>query len=212
MGREFDHLFDEWASHYDDTVTGTDEQYIEVFLDYERILRAVASRVKGFILEFGVGTGNLTSLLLAKGNLVTGIEPSQQMRKKAKEKLPFLTLINGDFLHFPVPKERIDGLVSTYAFHHLTDSEKEQAIALYSSLLPACGKIVFADTMFPTLQDKKKILHDAIDKGYDRLADDLQTEYYSTIPYLHSILDKHGFDVTFKQYNRFVWVMEAVKR
>ncbi len=65
-----------------------------------------------------------------------------------KEKLPKeFSITEGDFLSFEVPNS-IDTIVSTYAFHHLTDDEKNVAIAKYSQLLNKGGKIVFADTIF----------------------------------------------------------------
>ena len=68
MGREFIELFEEWSEYYDDTVSGHDEEYREVFKDYEQILERVVGRAKGHVLEFGVGTGNLTVLLLQAGS------------------------------------------------------------------------------------------------------------------------------------------------
>lgn len=39
MGREFLSLFDHWAESYDETVSGHDEQYEEVFRRYPAILK-----------------------------------------------------------------------------------------------------------------------------------------------------------------------------
>lgn len=36
MGKEFIELFEEWAKTYDDTVTGHDEEYKDVFLYYDQ--------------------------------------------------------------------------------------------------------------------------------------------------------------------------------
>ena len=211
MGREFDQLFDEWAANYDETVSGSDDQYTEVFSNYDTILETVASLAEGSVVEFGVGTGNLTARILEKGHQVLGIEPSGEMRKEAKKKLGFLSIVDGDFFQFPT-EEQIDTFVSTYAFHHLTDEEKEEAIALYSSLLKSGGKIIFADTMFLTVADKQAAINKAEDDGFDRLAEDLRTEYYTTIPYLQSVLETHQFHVRFEQLNPFVWLMHATKQ
>ena len=211
MGREFDQLFDEWAANYDETVSGSDDQYVDVFLNYDHILETVASHAEGSVIEFGVGTGNLTARILEKGHQVLGIEPSVEMRKKAKKKLGSLSIVDGDFYQFPTDNQ-VDTFVSTYAFHHLTDEEKEQAIALYSSLLKSGGKIVFADTMFLTPADKQAAINKAENDGFDRLAEDLRTEYYTTIPYLKTVFENHQFHVTFEQLNAFVWLMHAIKQ
>ena len=103
MGTEFNGLFDEWAHTYDSFVQGEDIQYKEVFAHYEDILEDVVNKSFGNVLEFGVGTGNLTNKLLLAGRTVYGIEPSREMRMIAKEKLPKeFSITEGDFLSFEV--------------------------------------------------------------------------------------------------------------
>ncbi|HDR4420321.1 TPA: class I SAM-dependent methyltransferase [Bacillus cereus] len=212
MGTEFNGLFDEWAHTYDSFVQGEDIQYKEVFAHYEDILEDVVNKSFGNVLEFGVGTGNLTNKLLFAGRTVYGIEPSREMRMIAKEKLPKeFSITEGDFLSFEVPNS-IDTIVSTYAFHHLTDDEKNVAIAKYSQLLNKGGKIVFADTIFADQDAYDKTVETAKKRGFHQLANDLQTEYYTRIPVMQSIFENNGFHVTFTRLNHFVWVMEATKQ
>ncbi|TKH03818.1 class I SAM-dependent methyltransferase [Peribacillus simplex] len=211
MGREFIDLFEEWSKSYDDTVSGHDIEYQEVFKHYDRILDSVTDRAHGHVLEFGVGTGNLTERLLKKGLKVSGIEPSPAMREIAVSKLRGKTEIaDGDFIDFPKP-EQVDSIVSTYAFHHLTDEEKEKAIANYGKLLNTGGKIVFADTMYQSREAHERAIQDARQAGFHNLANDLQTEYYTTIPFLEKALEANGYKVNFERCNQFVWIMEAEK-
>src|SRR5690606_32491020 len=127
-------------------------EYKEVFSHYENILQEVTDRSFGNVLEFGPGTGNLTEKLLKKGLNVTGVEPSPSMRQIAVNKLgDQAEIIDGDFLNFELNKQ-VDTIVSTYAFHHLTDKEKGDAIANYGKLLAPGGKIVFADTMYSSAE------------------------------------------------------------
>jgi putative AdoMet-dependent methyltransferase len=211
MGREFIDLFEEWSKSYDDTVSGHDIEYQEVFKHYDRILDSVTDRAHGHVLEFGVGTGNLTERLLRKGLKVSGIEPSPAMREIAVSKLRGKTEIaDGDFIDFPKP-EQVDSIVSTYAFHHLTDEEKEKAIANYGKLLNTGGKIVFADTMYQSKEAHERAIQDARQAGFHNLANDLQTEYYTTIPFLEKVLEANGYKVNFERCNQFVWIMEAEK-
>ncbi|MCM3091034.1 MULTISPECIES: class I SAM-dependent DNA methyltransferase [unclassified Cytobacillus] len=210
MGREFVDLFDHWAESYDQAVTGKDLEYQEVFLNYENILQEVANLADGNVIEFGAGTGNLTQKLLEKGANVTGIEPSAAMREIARSKLPDVPLLNGDFLDFQV-NGPADALVSTYAFHHLEDAEKAEAIKKYSSLLSKGGKVIFADTLFKSEEVKQDFINEAKVNHFLSLAQDLETEYYTTIPVLKEIFQSNGFSVQFKQLNRFVWLIYAVK-
>jgi len=211
MGREFIDLFDGWAETYDDSVKGFDPQYKAVFTDYETILNAVVKNTSGNVLEFGVGTGNLTKKLLLAGHQVVGVEPSSAMRKIAQAKLPALRLMEGDFINFPESPLQIESIVSTYAFHHLTDIEKETAVQHFGEMLPVNGKIIFADTVFESELAKEAAIVKAKDKGFTDLAEDLQREYYTTIDVLKCIFVTHYFDVTFKQMNEFVWLITATK-
>lgn len=212
MGREFLDLFEEWAGSYDETVIGHDLEYKEVFSQYDLILDAVADRSQGHVVEFGIGTGNLTKKLIETGLPVTGIEPSPAMRKIAEEKLGgSVQILDGDFLQFS-EIENVGTFVSTYAFHHLTDEEKANAVAHYGKLLSKDGRIVFADTMYETEEDYKKAIVTAKANGFHNLAKDLETEYYTTIPVLKNILENNGFRVTFTRFNDFVWLMEGVKQ
>ncbi|MGN1400851.1 MAG: class I SAM-dependent DNA methyltransferase [Bacillus sp. (in: firmicutes)] len=212
MGREFLPIFADWASRYDKTVSGGDVEYAEVFRNYESILEEVAHLSSGHVLEFGAGTGNLTERLLLKGRRVTAIEPSVQMMEIAMKKLSsnHLDMLEGDFLEFPTAHE-VDTIVSTYAFHHLTDQEKEKAIQAYGNLLPIGGKIVFADTMFESEETFLKTVEDAEKLGYHTLAEDLRTEYYPLMEDMEAMFTKNGFDVQFKRCNHFAWIVEAIK-
>lgn len=211
MGKEFIELFEEWAKTYDDTVTGHDEEYKDVFLYYDQLLQEVADRATGNVLEFGPGTGNLTVKLLKRDLTVIGIEPSKSMREIAINKLQDKAkVLDGDFLNFQID-ENVDTIVSSYAFHHLTDEEKSLAIEQYGKMLPSGGKIVFADTMYESVDAYQKAITDAIEKGYHNLAEDLKREYYTTIPVLREIMRVNGFSVSFNRCNDFVWIMEGVK-
>ncbi|WP_099157373.1 class I SAM-dependent methyltransferase [Virgibacillus ndiopensis] len=212
MGREFLNIFEDWADKYDDSVGGFDPQYKDVFANYDTILKEVSKHAEGIVLEFGVGTGNLTEKLLNDGKQVLGIEPSEPMRELAVQKIPDLDIKDGDFIDFPETIEPIDSIVSSYAFHHLTDTEKAEAIEKYAEMLPKNGKIVFADTMFETENAKEKSIEAAKIKGFNDLAEDLEREYYPTIEVLESIFVANNFNVSFKQMNDFVWLVIANKR
>ncbi|WP_404451629.1 class I SAM-dependent methyltransferase [Virgibacillus necropolis] len=212
MGREFIGLFEEWADSYDDSVTGKDPQYAAVFLHYDKILDEVTKYSSGNVLEFGVGTGNLTQKLMENNHKVFGVEPSEAMRKIAAEKLPELPLYEGDFITFPSFDDSIDTIVSTYAFHHLTDSEKGEAIAKFANLLAEKGKVVFADTMFESSVAKEDIIGEADKKGYTDLIEDLNREYYPLNNTLQELFEKNHFHVTFKKMNEFVWLVIAEKK
>ncbi|MGF2615827.1 class I SAM-dependent methyltransferase [Rossellomorea vietnamensis] len=214
MSREFVDLFNNWAQSYDQTVSADgDIEYREVFENYEDILQSVVRNAKGpNVLEFGVGTGNLTRKLVNRGYNVFGIEPSEEMLKIGQLKVPEAKIKDGDFLDFPVPDEQITSIVSSYAFHHLTDADKDKAIEKYSKILPEEGVIVFADTVFKDKSAKRAIMEHAIASYYNNLVDDLNSEHYTYLETLTGMCEKHGFTVEFIQKNKYVWIMTATRK
>jgi len=211
MGREFVEIFDEWVDSYDASVSGQDPEYRDVFEKYNEILSAVANKSFGTVVEFGTGTGNLTAKLIEAGHSVIGIEPNDAMRSVTAKRFPDLALIDGDLLDFEAP-QKVDTFVSSYVFHHLKDNEKEKALSTYATILPVGGKIVFADTVFTSEEAKQAQILKERKRGFNNVADDLEREYYTTIPVLTKSFEQAGFDVQFEQMNDFVWLMDATKK
>jgi putative AdoMet-dependent methyltransferase len=79
----------------------------------------------------------------------------------------------------------------------------------FSTLLSPGGKIVFADTMFESVQEMQRILDQAIDAGYSNLAEDLRREYYPLTDTIKEIFVANNFAINFKQMNEFVWLIIA---
>lgn len=213
MGREFLDVFSGWAEDYDTFVEGQDEEYKEVFANYDEILDEIVSRSGDLVLEFGVGTGNLTQKLLDAGKTVIPIEPSKEMRDLAEKKLKGKVIVqDGDLQTFEEPNQKVDTIVSSYVFHHLTDEEKIEMVGKYTSLLKEGGKIVFADTLFIDEDAYSEIIEEARNMGYHNLVEDLEREYYPTFKTIYTALNETGIkQLNFKKMNRFVWVYEGQK-
>ncbi|MCC5896107.1 MAG: class I SAM-dependent methyltransferase [Alkalibacterium sp.] len=211
MGREFLNVFSGWASEYDSFVEGKDDQYREVFRGYDTILETIVSRSGKSVMEFGIGTGNLTLKLLEAEKNVWAVEPSDEMRQLAIEKLPSDTDIkDGDMQEYPVPAYPIDTIVSSYVFHHLNDSEKKRALSDYASRLSSGGKVIFADTLFASEEEKDAIIEEATALEYDELVEDLNREYYPMLSVVYNALKEAGFtQLSFTQMNAFVWIFEG---
>lgn len=213
MGREFLDIFTDWSNDYDDFVEGKDPQYKAVFEGYNSILKDIVQRSGTRVLEFGIGTGNLTQQLIKAGKWVFPVEPSEEMRKIAKKKLPDeVNIYDGDLQQYPQPKQQVDTIVSSYVFHHLTDTEKRIALRDYASQLKAGGKVIFADTMFESKEVLEQTIIQAKLNHFDALAEDLEREYYPLIPNLKELFELAGFDVVFQQKNNYVWIVEGTKR
>jgi putative AdoMet-dependent methyltransferase len=65
--------------------------------------------------------------------------------------------------------------------------------------------------MFVSEKARLQTIAEAKAQGFDGLAEDLEREFYPLIPVMEQIFASRGFDVTFTQYNHFVWLVEAEK-
>ncbi|MBH0231132.1 class I SAM-dependent methyltransferase [Halobacillus sp. KCTC 3957] len=211
MGIEFVDLFDQWASTYDETVAGNDPEYREVFSGYDEILGKLAGLAQSPVMEFGVGTANLTRKIIQHNKVVFGIEPSREMRKIAKIKCPEAGIYEGDFLNYPTLVAPIRSIVSSFAFHHLNSEEKKEAIRNYKELLEPEGEVIFIDTLFKDESYKHTLIKNAEEQGYSKLAQDLQEEYYPYLEDLKEMFVKEGFEVSFQQLNKYAWLIRAKK-
>lgn len=213
MGLEFMPIFEGWAVDYDEEVNGANPEYQEVFANYWQILDEITAHSGQSVLEFGSGTGNLTEKLVAAGKTVYPVEPSPEMRDMAakKDTLQAPSFFAGDMENFPLPPEPVDTIVSNLVFHHLTAEEKQKVLKEYNQILPIGGKIIFGDTMFLSQTVYDTYLRTEKEAGRQNLAADLEREYYPVISELDQYFQKSGFQTTYRQMNRFVWIVYAEK-
>lgn len=84
------------------------------------LLEFVPKNKKQTILDLGCGTGTLTVKLLDFGNKVIGVDSSQNMIDRAKEKFGNIEFITCDALALPFEKE-FDVVFSNAVFHWIND-------------------------------------------------------------------------------------------
>jgi cysteine synthase A len=213
--QKFNFLFDSWSDSYDRTVYEDRGEYHEVFEGYHSILDTIADGIKkeanSVILDIGSGTGNLSSAARKLGYQVIGLEPNTKMRSISLKKYPEIPVLEGGFLNIPVEDNSLDAIISSYAFHHLTNDDKADAANIFFKKLKPDGKIIFADTIYENPEIKDVLLADSIEKQYHSLAEDLKTEYYTTQEVLTDIFKEAGFSVTYQRMNKFVWILTAIK-
>ncbi|WP_434784201.1 pyridoxal-phosphate dependent enzyme [Macrococcus bovicus] len=209
MSPAFMDIFEQWADKYDHAVEGHDPEYRDVFTNYPFMLSEAAKQARGKTIEFGPGTGNLTLLLLAKGLDVTAVEPSEEMAAIGQEKTG-LIFEHGDFLNYKA--QRADTIISSFAFHHLTDEEKERAIKNYAETLSDNGQIIILDTVFNSPEEKQDMIRYYADLGYDNLVADLNREYYPFKDVMKNIANKLGFTYSATQLNKFAHLQVLRKK
>ncbi|ACJ16644.1 SAM-dependent methyltransferase [Thermococcus onnurineus NA1] len=187
--------FDGWARSYDEDVEREDW----IHKDYWKVLKLVAERARGLVVDIGCGTGNVLRFLDPEKYI--GVEPSVGMREKFRVKHGFEPL-DGHFLRIPLTDESVDTVITTHAFHHVPDGEKTDAIKEMLRVLKPGGKILIADVMFESGEEKRRI------SAEDGLKEEIEDEYFATLEHLREICGKLGLRYRFGRVNRYVWIAE----
>ena len=170
--------FDLWSDNYDSQVEISDEENVYPFAGYKKVLGTVYEKVRKQnpknILDIGFGTGILAKKLYDDGYNIYGIDFSNEMLKKAKQKMPNAELLQFDFTD-GLPKEfeqkQFDVILSTYAIHHIDDEAKKLYILKLLKSLNPKGILIFGDVAFETEKDMEA----ARKKDYEEWDDE---EYY----------------------------------
>jgi len=137
------------------------------------------------VMDFGAGTGLITSQVAGKVSKVTCVDVSQAMLEKlaSKEELKGkVDILCQDILEQPIGKE-FDLIVSAMAMHHVEDTDK--MVQRFSEHLKPGAQAALAD-----LDEEDGSFHPA----------DVQGVYHSGFSRdgFKKILEKHGFkDINF---------------
>ncbi len=152
--------FNAWAQAYDKQVRESDQHKTYPFDGYSNVLytlykHATKTNPKT-LLDIGIGTGVLTKRFYDEGLTIYGMDFSDAMIEKAKRRMFNAKLYLHDMkdgLPNELKNKTYDIIVSSYAFHHLSDDEK---IDLINTLLPTLsehGKLLIGDIGFETEDD-----------------------------------------------------------
>jgi tRNA (cmo5U34)-methyltransferase len=142
------------SAHVND-VDWNPETYLAEMLEeipgYEELQEAVATATDGLtfgtVLELGTGTGETALRVLARhpGALWTGIDASEPMHNRARERLPGADLRLAR-LEDPLPEGPFDLVISALAVHHL-DAEAKRG--LFERVARVTDAFVLGDVVVP---------------------------------------------------------------
>ncbi|MFL2664946.1 MAG: class I SAM-dependent DNA methyltransferase [Dehalococcoidia bacterium] len=135
--------YKDWAEWYDIFYSSSEHEE-------ENFYTAISKKVEGKILEIGVGTGRIAIRLAEIGKIVIGIDSSQEMIEKAKEKISAknlsekITLIISNMLSFNL-NEKFDLIIIPANTLLLCNDEAEQTRVLINCQkhLTKNGKLIF---------------------------------------------------------------------
>ena len=169
---------------------------------YEELQEAVAAATARLaarrVLELGTGTGEtaLRVLALHPGAAWTGIDSSEPMLARARERLPDADLRLGR-LEDPLPQGPFDLVVSALAVHHLDGDAKRD---LFTRVAQLTNAFVLGDVVVPERPEDAAIEIDGVYDVPSTVADQLKW------------LRDAGFDVTAAPIRADLAVFRCLKR
>ena len=92
---------------------------------FEKMDKMIGDRLqgKGEVLEVACGTGYYLNHLCEKGYSVTGLEPAEGMRERAKAKNPNVNIVNGIATEMPFPDNSFDAVIAIELFRYLEEED-----------------------------------------------------------------------------------------
>ena len=196
------------TERYDGFVAADSEHY---YARYETVLDTVmelANLAPGKrVLDIGTGTGNLAMRCLASGAHVVGVDPSEPMLARAREKVgqsPNAEFCQcpEPFLELPYPDAAFDAVVSTYAYHHIPHRLKAKTAREMLRVLKPGGRWVVGDLAFENEAAETKALQEF---------HWLEEEYFTRLDSLRRACAEFGIPLQARQFTPVTWVFWAIK-
>jgi trans-aconitate methyltransferase len=153
------------------------------------------------ILDLGCGTGDLTQKIHESGASVIGVDASEAMVSKAREKYPALTfeLMDATSLAF---EAQFDGVFSNAVLHWVLEAERASE-AIYRALKPGGRLVVEFGGKGNCTQINQSIIKHIRALGYPY--DDCQFPwYFPSVGEYAGMLERVGFEVSYAvHFDRF---------
>lgn len=185
---------------------------------YDDVLRWVAQEARVIstsrVLELGSGTGNLSFLIPACGELIC-VDLSGRMEAIARKKSAHLAnrrFVRADILEvFEHEVGPFNSVISAYTVHHLTDDEKGALFAkIFTSLVPG-GRAVFGDLMVQNGEAKALKIQEYLAAGDTKTAQDIKEEFFWLINAAVADLSRLGFLVRTRRFSDLSYGIVAEK-
>lgn len=170
-----------------------DQKHDFVFKYGEDVIELLNPKAGEHILDLGCGTGNLANIISNAGAHVVGLDSSEDMVNKAREKYPKMEFQVGSANNFTFEKA-FDAVFSNAVLHWVL--EKEKAISCIYNSLKEGGRFVAEFGGKGNVENIVSALRDALNKyGYTDRADK-QVWYFPSLSEYTTLLESQGFRVT----------------
>lgn len=200
------------ADQYDREITSDLGDYIRenYFEVLDKVIACAELKDKMKVLDIGIGTGLLEERIKIEVVLF-GIDISEKMMEKVREKKLPVTLMHGSFTDIPYENETFDRIVSTFAFHHLTPKEKKTAFREMDRVLCNRGRIIIGDFMYLDKAQLKELIDKFVIEKRKDMLEELEEEYFTNISEETEVLVELGYTIKYERISTLSWVVTAYK-
>lgn len=102
------------------------------------------------VLELGCGTGALTAAMLERGAVVTAVDQSEPMLRRARRRAPAATFATCELTTYR-PARRFDRVLFAFVLHELDAAARRVALTLARDALAPGGAVTIVDHALPTM-------------------------------------------------------------
>lgn len=202
--------FNQLADSFDDMVSSKQSGPFE---SYEKVLAevvAAADPKPGETgLDAGTGTGNLASRFVARKIQMSGFDQSPEMLKQCRRKHPDMETKLGTFFAFPFLDHEFDFVATSYALHHLTDEQKQLALAECKRVLKPKGRLIIADLMFENESHRLRHMQMLRKAGETETIQQIENKCYADRSRMLEELASLGFVAHARQLTTYVHLISA---
>ncbi|EKN66153.1 cyclopropane-fatty-acyl-phospholipid synthase [Neobacillus bataviensis LMG 21833] len=149
------------------------------------------------ILDFGCGTGDLSYEISKSGALMTGMDSSEAMITKAREKYPQISFIidNGETLR---TNEKYDAVFSNAALHWMKSAEK--VVESIEMALREGGRFVAEFGGKGNVQTIIRGITEVLNQDFGINVENRNPWYFPSIGEYSTLLERHGFKVSYAHH------------
>ena len=152
------------------------------------------------LLEYGTATGNLAIEAAKRCKFAYAVDVSKAMlmfaeRKAQRQGIRNISFHHAGFLSYEHSDEHVDFIITRYAFHHLPDFWKMQALQKMTSYLKPGGHLHLKDVVFSFEPENA---HSEIEKWISEVT-------------THSGFSQEEFEMHVREeYSTYAWLLEAM--
>ncbi len=163
--------------------------------DYGRELVGLLNPQKGErILDLGCGTGDLTIEISNAGAEVTGLDSSDNMLERARQKYPQLPFVKGEAESFSF-NAPFDAVLSNAALHWINEGEQEKTLKNIFQHLKPNARFVAEMGGKGNVQKITNSIQSTISEAGYKTVDLTNVFYFPSIGEYATLMEKVGFTV-----------------